>query len=60
MTNWQLVLSLSIGTQFSNSSNKANVYLSYMIGYSQPPENYVMGLSSIDEDYGISRYSSST
>ena len=60
MTHWQLVLSLSIGTQFSNSSNKVNVYPSYMIDYSQPPQNYVMGLSSIDEDYGMSCYSSST
>ena len=35
--------SMSIRTQFSNSSNEANVYPLYMMGYDQPPQNYAMG-----------------
>ena len=37
---------MSIGTQFSNSSNEANVYLSYVMSYGQPS-------SSTDEEYVI-------
>ncbi|KAL6328069.1 hypothetical protein AAG906_033341 [Vitis piasezkii] len=43
--------SMSIGTQFSDSSNEANVYPPYVMGYGQPS-------SSIDEEYGISSYPS--
>ncbi|RVW67042.1 hypothetical protein CK203_064397 [Vitis vinifera] len=43
--------SMSIGTQFSNSSNKANVYPPYVMGYDQPS-------SSIGEEYGMSSYPS--
>ena len=44
--------SMSIETQFSDSSNEANVYPPYVMSYSQPS-------SSIDEEYGMSRYSPS-
>ena len=43
--------SMSIGTQFSDSSNEANVYPPYVMGYGQPS-------SSIDEEYGMSSYPS--
>ncbi|KAL6329058.1 hypothetical protein AAG906_007348 [Vitis piasezkii] len=43
--------SMSIGTQFSNSSNEANVYPPHVMSYGQP--------SSSDEEYGMSRYSPS-
>ena len=44
--------SMSIRTQFSDSSNEANVYPPYVMSYGQPS-------SSIDEEYGMSRYSPS-
>ncbi|KAL6316853.1 hypothetical protein AAG906_022571 [Vitis piasezkii] len=50
---------MSIETQFSDSLNEANVYLPYVMDYGQPFQNYVIGLSSIDEEYGISSYSPS-
>ena len=37
---------MSIGTQFSDSSNEANVYPSYVMCYGQPS-------SSTDEEYGM-------
>ncbi|RVW94930.1 hypothetical protein CK203_034508 [Vitis vinifera] len=37
------------GTQFSDSSNEANVYPSYVMGYGQPS-------SSTDEEYGMPSY----
>ena len=43
--------SMSIGTQFSDSSNEANVYLPYVMGYGQPS-------SSTNEEYGMSSYPS--
>ena len=52
--------SMSMGTQFSDSSNEANVYHAYMIRYDQPPQNYAMGSSSANENYGMSSYSLST
>ena len=42
---------MSIGTQFSDSSNEANVYPSYVMGYGQLS-------SSTDEEYGMSSYPS--
>ncbi|RVW45794.1 hypothetical protein CK203_086275 [Vitis vinifera] len=44
--------SMSIGTQFSDSSNEANVYPLHVMSYGQPS-------SSIDEEYGILRCSPS-
>ncbi|RVW97528.1 Cucumisin [Vitis vinifera] len=44
--------SMSIRTQFSDSSNEANIYPPYVMSYGQPS-------SSIDEEYGMSRYSPS-
>ncbi|KAL6338957.1 hypothetical protein AAG906_024108 [Vitis piasezkii] len=44
--------SMSIGTQFSDSSNEANVYPPHVMSYGQPS-------SSTDEKYGMSRYSPS-
>ncbi|RVW92896.1 hypothetical protein CK203_040495 [Vitis vinifera] len=41
---------MSIGTQFSDSSNEANVYPPHVMSYSQPS-------SSTDEEYGMSRCS---
>ena len=52
--------SMSIETQFSDSSNEANVYLPYVKGYGQSSQNYVMGSSSTDEKYGMFSYSLST
>ncbi|RVW83734.1 hypothetical protein CK203_045962 [Vitis vinifera] len=43
--------SMSIGTQFSDSSNEANVYPSYVRGYDQPS-------SSTDDEYGMLSYPS--
>ena len=43
--------SMSIGTQFSDSSNEANVYPPYVMGYGQLS-------SSTDEEYGMSSYPS--
>ncbi|RVX11055.1 hypothetical protein CK203_013319 [Vitis vinifera] len=40
--------SMSIGTQFSDSSNEANVYPPHVMSYGQPS-------SSTDEEYGMSR-----
>ena len=42
---------MSIGTQFSDSSNEANVYPSYVMGYDQPS-------SSTDDEYGMLSYPS--
>ena len=44
--------SMSIETQFSDSSNKANVYSPHVMSYGQSS-------SSTDEEYGMSRYSHS-
>ncbi|KAL6316429.1 hypothetical protein AAG906_018132 [Vitis piasezkii] len=41
--------SMSIGTQFSDSSNETNVYPPYKMSYGQPS-------SSTDEEYGMSRF----
>ena len=43
--------SMSIGTQFSDSSNEVNVYPPYVMGYGQPS-------SSTDEEYGMLSYPS--
>ena len=42
--------SMSIGNQFSDSSNEANVYTPYVMGYGQPS-------SSTDEEYGMPNHS---
>ena len=42
--------SMSIRTQFSDSSNEANVYPHHVMSYGQPS-------SSTNEEYGIPRYS---
>ena len=42
---------MSIETQFSDSSNDANVYPPYVMGYGEPS-------SSIDEEYGMLSYPS--
>ncbi|RVW83671.1 hypothetical protein CK203_046034 [Vitis vinifera] len=42
---------MSIETQFSDSSNDANVYPPYVMGYGEPS-------SSIDEEYGMPSYPS--
>ena len=44
--------SMSIGTQFSDSSNEANVYPFYVTSYGRPS-------SSTNEEYGMSNYSPS-
>ena len=44
--------SMSIGTQFSDSSNEANVYPPHVMSYDQPS-------SSTNEKYGMSRCSPS-
>ncbi|RVW62629.1 hypothetical protein CK203_063464 [Vitis vinifera] len=49
--------SMSIRTQFSDSLTEANIYPPYMMGYGQPPQDYAMGSSSTDEDYGMFNYS---
>ena len=41
---------MSIGTQFSDSSNEANIYPPHVMSYGQPS-------SSTDEDYGMPSYS---
>ncbi|RVW61028.1 Beta-catenin-like protein 1 [Vitis vinifera] len=43
---------MSIGTQFSDSSNETNVYPPHVMSYGQPS-------SSTDEEYGMSHYSPS-
>ncbi|KAL6314882.1 hypothetical protein AAG906_029099 [Vitis piasezkii] len=45
----QGVLNMSIETQLSDSSNEANVYSPYVMGYGQPS-------SSSDEEYGMLSY----
>ena len=40
--------------------NETNIYPPYMMGYSQLPQNYVIGLSLTNENYGMSNYSPST
>ena len=45
--------SMSIGTQFSDSSNEANVYPPHVMNYGQPS-------SSTNEEYGMSHCSPST
>ena len=45
--------SMSIGTQFSDSSNETNVYPPYVMGYGQPS-------SSMDGEYGMPSHSLST
>ena len=45
--------SISIRTQFSDSSNEVNVYPPYVMVYGQP-------LSSMDEEYGMPSHSPST
>ena len=47
--------SMSIGTQFNDSLNEANIYPSFMMGYGQPS-----GSRLIDEEYDMSNYYSST
>ena len=42
--------SMSIRTQFIDSSNEANVYFPYVMNYGQPS-------SLTDEEYGMSSYS---
>ena len=44
--------SMSIGTQFSDSSNEANIYLPHVMSYGQPS-------SSTNEEYGMPSYSPS-
>ena len=46
--------SMSIGTQFSDSSNEGNIFLSYTMSYGEPsshPSGY------IGEEYGMVNYS---
>ena len=50
---------MSIGTQFSDSSNEVSVYLPYVMDYGHLFQNYTIGLSSTDEEYVISSYSPS-
>ena len=49
--------SMSIETQFSDSSNEANIYAPYTMSYGQPPPKL---LSSIDEEYERYNHPSST
>ena len=42
--------------QFGDSSNQANIYSFYMMGYGQHPQNYLIGLEAIDEDYDVFNY----
>nr|CAN81812.1 hypothetical protein VITISV_020893 [Vitis vinifera] len=48
---------MSVETQFSDSSNEANIYAPYAMSYSQPPQNLS---SSTDEEYERYNYPSST
>ena len=43
--------SMSIGTQFSDSSNKANIFPLYIMSYGQPSSH-----GSIGEEYGMINY----
>ena len=45
--------SMSIGTQYNDSSNDANVFPSYTMNYAQPSSN---PLASINEEYGMINY----
>ena len=45
--------SMSIDTQYSDSSNDANVFPSYTMSYGQPFSN---PSASIDEEYGMTKY----
>ncbi|RVW39911.1 hypothetical protein CK203_081048 [Vitis vinifera] len=49
--------SMSVETQFSDSSNEANIYAPYAMSYGQPPQNLS---SSTDEEYERYNYPSST
>ena len=49
--------SMSIETQLSDSSNKANIYVSYAMSYGQPSPNLS---SSTDKEYERYNYPSST
>ncbi|RVX01280.1 hypothetical protein CK203_031238 [Vitis vinifera] len=49
--------SMSVETQFSDSSNEANIYAPYAMIYGQPPQNLS---SSTDEEYERYNYPSST
>lgn len=48
--------SMGIENQFGDSSNQANIYSFYMMGYGQHPQNYLIGLEAIDEDYDVFNY----
>ncbi|RVX16761.1 hypothetical protein CK203_006210 [Vitis vinifera] len=48
---------MSVKTQFSDSSNEANIYAPYAMSYGQPPQNLS---SSTDEEYERYNYPSST
>ncbi|KAL6336509.1 hypothetical protein AAG906_022450 [Vitis piasezkii] len=48
---------MSVETQFSDSSNEANIYAPYAMSYGQPPQNLS---SSTDEEYERYNYHSST
>lgn len=41
---------MSIKTKFSDSSSETNICFPYMMSYDQPPQNYMMGSNSINED----------
>ena len=45
--------SMSIGTQYSDSSNDANVFPPYRMSYGQPSSN---PLDTIDKEYGMINY----
>ena len=45
--------SMSIGTQYSDSSNNISVFTSYTMSYGKPSSN---PLTSIDEEYGMINY----
>ena len=46
--------SMSIGTQFNDSSNVGNIFPPYTMSYSQPSSQYPSG--SIGEEYGMINY----
>ena len=48
--------SMNVGTQFSDSSNEANIYPPYImtiLGYGQPFPNSSISSSSTNEEYGM-------
>ena len=49
--------SMSVETQFSDSSNETNIYSPYVMSYGQPPQNLS---SSINGEYERYNYPSST